>query len=289
VDRAIDNPLETTTLQWQGEPAIEPGQFVYLLLDQSALPNIRSFWSSIRDLNWAPLLGNRDQQPDGGAPLLLDVSDLSTSKPVRDVVRRLYREGKSANCLSVLRSPLECHALAQALHDRTQLELPDSLHVVLRYFDTRTLALLPKLFNTTQYASFMSCTVAWHYLDRYGNMQVLPTANIDLALPDPFVIVLDQAQERLLIDDGLIDGVIDQLLEQRHPELRELSPAEQYEKVAPLVAAAGRFGIDDVLDAMLFCCAALEHGQDFELQQPWVSRLASYRLGKVDLQTALFA
>jgi hypothetical protein len=92
----------------------------------------------------------------------------------------------------------------------------------------------------------------------------------------------------MLIDDGLVDGVIDQLLDQRHPALRELSPPQQFDTVSPLVEAAGQFGIDDVLDALLFCCAALEHGQGFQTREPWASLLASYRLRQIGLQAALF-
>jgi Domain of unknown function (DUF4123) len=174
----VANPLEVIALQWLEGQAADVSEQIFLLFDQSAMPNVRSMWPAISGFEWMPVLGSADRQPDGGSPVLMDISQLSTSKPMRDVLRRMHREARLANCLSILKSPLDCRTLAQILHARTQLNLPDHLRVVLRFFDTRTLPLLPRLFGAAQYADFMSCVTAWHYLGRDGQARGLPAASV---------------------------------------------------------------------------------------------------------------
>jgi hypothetical protein len=259
--------------------------FLYLVVDQSALPNIRKFWSSIAQTSWAVILGEDDQQPDGGSPFVVDVSNVNRAPHVQRLISRLYGQAQFANCFCVLQSELSYKEIANELRKRSYAELPDHLEVVLRFFDTRTLPLLPKLLSPTQYAQFVSCAKAWYYIDRFGLAQQLPTATTDAEFVGP--VVLNEEQEKLLVQDGLTDSVIDQLLTQRHPALHGLSPPEQFVLIERMLGHARPLGIDDTLDATLFCYASFEHGQDFVEREPWQARLQRFRRNELSLRAAL--
>lgn len=261
---------------------------VYLLADQSGLPQITSIWPQARRKRWLSVLGMTHEQPDGGTPLLIELAGVDSPRVPRALLDLFYRHGRFANCLSLLCSDLPLAGLAQALKERTEAELPDRLEVVLRHFDTRTLPLLPQLLHPDQYAGFMSCVRSWHYVDRYGEVRALASA-IEAYSSAAFVppLVLDALQERMLIDDGTIDAVIDQLIEQQHPAMLSASPPQQFDVVCGPAQAAASLGVSDVLDVTLFCCAAIEHGAGFEKSSPWAQRLAQYQRGSMTLQEAL--
>ena len=268
--------------------ALSGTQRLYLLADASGLPRISSLWPRIGALRWASVLGTEQAQPDGASPLLVDVSEANTSPEQRRMLHALYDRGRYANCFSLLCSDLTLSDLVQALRQRTQAELPDRMSVLLRYFDTRTLPLLPRLLTVAQYASFMTCVRAWHFIDRHGQVQTLQaplavTALAEFSAP----MVFDVAQQRLLIDDGNTDAVIDQLIEQRHPALFNSTPPQQFELVSPLVQAAAALGITDFHDVLRYCCTALSQGEGFEQRAPWAERLALHRRGAMTLQDAL--
>ena len=62
----------------------------------------------------------------------------------------------------------------------------------------------------------------------------------------------------MLIDDGLTDAIIDQLLRQQHEVLIEASPPEQFEIVDPLVQAARSAALDDHAEVFAFVVKALQ-------------------------------
>jgi Domain of unknown function (DUF4123) len=260
---------------------------VYLVVDQSALPNIRKFWSSIAQASWAVILGDTDSQPDGASPFVIDVSNISRSPDLQKLIRRFQEQAQFANCFCILQSELTCKEVANELRKRSCAELPDHLEVVLRFFDTRTMPLLPKLLSPVQYARFVACANTWHYIDRFGIAQLMPPATTvdDAEFVSP--MVLNKEQEELLVHDGLTDSVIDQLLTQRHPALHGLSPPEQFILVERVMNCGRPLGIDDTLDGTLFCYASFEHGQDFVEREPWRARLQQFRRNELSLRAAL--
>lgn len=261
--------------------------FAYLLLDQSALPNFASFWSAIIANPWAPVLGNRAQQPDGGAPLLIDISAIGASIPLQRLILSLGDQAKYANCLSLLQSDSSCAHLAESLRLRAAAELTDRLAVVFRFFDTRTMPLLPRLLTPEQYAAFLACARTWHYVGRDGDVQPLPPAAEHAGAVYESPLVFTAEQERMLIEDGVPDAVIDCLLDQRHPALQGLNPWQQYDRVSGLIDTACRCGLTDVLDSLQYCYAAFEHGDDFAAMAPWADRWADVRSGRISLELAL--
>lgn len=232
---------------------------VHLLVDQSGLPNITTLWRLFDGIAWHCVLGERHAQPDTASPLLLDVTPALESARHEVLLDRLYVQGRYANCLSLLAGPLPGPALAQALAARAQARLPQGLRVLLRTFDTRTLPLLPRLLGPTDYGRFMACASAWHFIGRHGELQMLPPAPSGQAAAPAFAPPweFDARQEQLLIDDGLTDAVIDQLIEQRHPVLTDVNPGQQFDLVHPLVTQATREGIHDHHELLASCGSAL--------------------------------
>lgn len=282
-----DTPLFESALSLAAS-ADAAAQGLFLLADQSALPRIVSLWPRVSKLRWASLLPSGVAQPDGATPLLIDVSDINTTDVPRRALNELYAHGRWANCLSLLVSAQSFDRLTGALSERTRAELPDHLNVRLRYFDTRTMPLLLRLLRPAQYAAFMGCVESWHFIDRRGLLHTMPAPESRNASSAPFApLVFDAAQERMLIDDGTTDAVIDQLLEQHHPAFCDATPPQQYEMISVLVNAARKLKIDEVRDVLLYCCAALEHGSHFEQRPPWSERLAQHRRGSMTLEEAL--
>ncbi|MBC7993447.1 MAG: DUF4123 domain-containing protein [Rhizobacter sp.] len=267
------------------QQAASKGEGVFLIADQSGFPRMREAQPLLKPMAWCNLLNtSRDSHLDGASPLLIQLpADAASTR----LIKWLYKQGRYANSLSVLTSPMELGVLHTQLRQRTELELPDNMLMLFRYFDTRALPLLPRLLTAEHYAAFFACVSAWHYLDRAGSVLQLPAAKT--STPPKFTppIKLDVQQQRLLIDDGLTDAVIDQLLEQRAPGLRGLNPPQQYECVAPLVEAASAWGIGDVIPTLHFVNTALEVGRDFHEHEPWASRLLAFKAGKITLEEAL--
>ena len=263
----------------------EPRGGVYLVWDQSGTPGARALW---RGLDGAPrraLLADHDARPDGASPVVFDVSGAVHDKRLQRGLRTLAEYARFANALSLIDSPLELDALAAALRERAFAQLPERLVVVLRFFDTRTLPLLPRLLTPDQYAGFGSCAAGWYYLDREGCVRTLPRPAATVPFSGP--LTFDDKQERMLIDDGVCDAVIDQLLDMRHPSLRDLNPPQQHALIDRWTTAARRLGIAEIVDVVLFCCTAHQHGDDFARRAPWCDKLAAYRSGTMRLDEAL--
>lgn len=266
--------------------AVEQQLQVSLLVDQSAFPRIAEAAPLLTRMDIRNVLRDAtDIDLDGASPLLLSWPTL-TSPPLR-LAQWLYTQGRYANAVSAVLSDLNPRLLHAELRARTQVTLPGNLLMVLRYFDTRTLPLLPSMLTPDQYAAFMGCATEWHYLGRDGAPLQLPLPSGRHVGPYPSPLVLTDAQEQMLVADGLADSVIDQLLDAGSPSLRGLNPAQQYARIAPLVSDATRWGLDDTMDALAYVDAALHEGDDFAQREPWSDRLAAFRRGEIDLAAAL--
>lgn len=266
--------------------AVEQQLQVSLLVDQSAFPRIAEAAPLLKGMHMRNLLSDAaDIGLDGASPLLLSWPALA-SPPIR-LAQWLHTQGRYANAVSAVLSGLNPDLLHAELRARTRVTLPGNLHMVLRYFDTRSLPLLPRMLTPDQYAAFMGCATEWHYLGRDGALLRLPLPSSRHSGPYPSPLVLNDAQERMLIADGLVDSVIDQLLDAGSPSLRGLNPAQQYTRIAPLVSDATQWGLDDTMEALAYVDAALHEGDDFAQREPWSHRLAAFRRGEIDLVAAL--
>lgn len=262
---------------------------LYLLADQSALFDLSRIWPKSIGLKWQAVLGTSEKLGDP-TPILIQLPHTAGQPTVAlgKFLKSLYGQGRWANCISLLSSNWQLDKLLLALHERTKAELPENLAVVLRYFDTRVLPLLPKLFGIDEYQIFMGCVQKWQYLDRSGDMQTLFEQQAQSG-EDIFFgpLIFNEAQETLLIQDGLSDAVIDQLLEQRHPALLDCLPPETFGVVDSIVQNGRLLGFDDVIDLTLYCYAAFEHGNDFATKEPWAGEIKKAQSGQIKLEEAL--
>jgi hypothetical protein len=258
------------------------------LLDQSSLP--QGIWLKrlVGQGRWVDVLsGPSETAFNGATPVLVSASGACATP---HFVQALHRAARFANSVSLIDSELELDELQCVLCQNARVELPKAFQAVLRYFDTRTLPLSPRLFYPPQYAAFMRSILRWTYLDRWGQPQLIPSAERpfqEFSL-GPVRLVLDEKQEPQLIDDGLTDAVIDMLLTQHHPALSALTPPEQFDVVGPLVKNAEAAGLTEPPQAFAFVATALEHGASFDQREAWSSRLKQYRAQQCSLE-AVFA
>jgi hypothetical protein len=260
----------------------------YWLLDQSSLPQGAWLKRLVGHGLWVDVLSGKSETAfNGASPVLVSASGACATP---QFVKSLYRTARFANSVSLIDSELTLGELQVVLCENARIELPEAFEAVLRYFDTRTLPLLPRLLHPLQYAAFMRASSRWAYLDRWGEPRFMPAAQplSQEQASQPGRLVLDEAQETQLIDDGLTDAVIDMLLTQHHPALSELTPPEQFDVVGPLVKNAEAAGLTEPPQAFAFVATALEHGASFDQREPWSSRLKQYRAQQCSLE-AVFA
>jgi hypothetical protein len=287
-DMTEDQPLRTLRgLVAQEQSA---GFQWYWLLDQSALPQHGWLRRHVGRAQWVDVLGgNSETTFNGATPVLVSAASATAgAATTSSFVGELYRVGRFANAISLLESPLSISDLQTALCERSRIDLPGQLEAVLRYFDTRTLPLLPQLFTPLQYAEFTRSIQRWAYLDRWGAVQRLPieTQPSGERLPAPARLKLDDPQEAMLIDDGLTDAVIDLMLTQRHTSLLDRSPPEQFDTIDPLVSAARAADLAEPFEVLAYASKALAEGADFSQREPWLSRLKQYRERTCSLEEA---
>ena len=275
----VDQPLDALRSLLAQEQS--DGAQWYWLLDQSALPQRGWLRRHVGRAQWVDLLSGKPETAFNGAtPVLVRASGTTAGAATPgSFVGELYRVGRFANAVSLLSSALSIDDLQAALCERSRIDLPGNLEAVLRYFDTRTLPLLPQLLTPQQYAEFTDNVHRWVYLDRCGTVQCLPTPTPlpGEHLPALTRLKLDDAQEAMLIDDGLTDAVIDLMLTQRHTALLDRPPPEQFDIVDPLVRAARAGELTEPFEALAYAATALAEGVDFNQREPWLSRLKQYR------------
>jgi Domain of unknown function (DUF4123) len=269
-------------------PAAGAGTQLFWLLDQSALPQGGWLRRQIGGADWLDLLSGRSEtRLNGASPIIVATPD--SDAPIRGYVAdELYRVGRFANAISLIETPLSISDLQAALCQRARIDLPGIFEAVLRYFDTRTLPLLPRLLTADQYARFVLSIASWTYLDRKGALQRLPLAAVP-AEGKAYVqhrLQLDEAQETMLINDGLTDAVIDLLITQSHPALHDRTPPEQFDAIDPWVQAARGFGLCEPVEALAFVGKTLAEGIAFSHTEPWHERLSAYRQKRCSIDEA---
>jgi len=268
-EQAVLSALEATDAEGQG---------LYWLIDQSAMPRppwLRRHVS--RKACWDVLRGTAVEEFDGASPVLVRCDAQAACSRLGTV---LHGQAQYACALHLLVSALDGSDLCAALRERTRLELPEGLPAILRFFDTRALPVLPDVLTPAQYAGLVAPVSAWWYVDRGGSLQPMPAPKADVPSMSLPPWILTQDQEQALVDDGLADAVIDLLITHGHPGMLERLPPQQYALVAPLVASARDYKLDEPPQALAFVAQALEGGEDFHLQQPWADRLRRHAAGQ---------
>jgi hypothetical protein len=255
----------------------------YLLIDQAAFPNIKRRKITLALLPHASVLPSATAF-DGASPLLLEIDSLGDDETTQRIVQWLCEQGRWANGLMALRTPLPLPELRKRLNTRTEAILPDNYRVLLRFFDGRILPTLASVLKPAQRMQFLGCVTEWHYADRDGILQAVKDVQFENEDSFDAPLKLDQAQQNALIQASEVDAVIDQL--HRHTQF-DGTPPEYYRRVAPLVASAKRYGIEDTPHVAMFSMVGLQDGAEFHLQAPWKPLLEQIRDGKLNFPLAL--
>lgn len=256
--------------------ATRNGKKAYWLLDPTALPSPAWLDQCLMSMPAIDLLqGHPQPRSDGVSPLLVSAGSVQKAE---QLANELHRVARYANAVSLLVSHKILQELQRDLAARLRVKLPHGLHAMLRAFDTRTLAGLPGILNDSQWAAMTEGIDSWIFLDRRGWVRHLPKATGESA--DPLPIVLSQAQEQALVDDGLADAVIDLLITHAHPALQGKTPPQQFELVEPLVATGVRYGLAEPPSAYAFAHMAFEQREGFHEHEPWASVLADIAAGR---------
>jgi hypothetical protein len=258
---------------------------VFLLLDQSAFPNLPKRKAALSRYPHDSLLAS-ETAIDGASPLLIELPSLAEDEITRELLRWLCEQGLWANGLMLLCSPLPFSELKARLKIRTEARLPDNFAVLLRFFDGRIFPQLMSVLSAQQRKQFVGCAGEWHFVARDGTFQTL--ADVQFEEADLFEppLELSQAQQNALLEASQVDAVIDQLL--RHAQVGYAqTPYEQYRRIAPLVGAAKTYGIEDVPHLAAFSLIGLEDGADFHLKEPWSIVLAKVKAGSMNFAEAL--
>lgn len=214
------------------------------------------------------------------SPVLLQLPIDTISHTKNSAWQQFMQRWQYTNALTLLESSLPFEQLSQALHNRTNALLPDTMDVILRFFDTRTLAALINILNPEQLALFTSIAWQWIYIDRYGKAQTLQANRSGIA--DQFLppLKFNTLQETQLIDAGEVDAMVNLLINQDDSQLIRLMPPKQYELISNLLSSAKKYQIHQLTEQAAFCRVGLGLGGDFHLQNPWNTELVAVTTGK---------
>ena len=201
-----------------------PGD-LYALIDQSVVP------STMR----AALQGFGERQeflrpgmtPSWHTPVLIPLQSYTTARQL-SFARFVSETLPYANALSLLKTDQPLGQFLQSLCVRSRVELVGGLTAVFRWFDGRCLASLPTILSQDQWAFLCQPAADWRYVDRRGAWQIV---RLDGSITSLRTISLSQAQEDALVEDGVPDAVLDQLLSRFHPALDGLLPPQQYDLI----------------------------------------------------------
>jgi hypothetical protein len=258
---------------------------VYLLIDQAALPNIQKRKAAFAALPHDSVLPSV-HAINGASPLLLEIDSFSEHTAGRQLVQWLCEQGKWANGLTLLRTPLLLSELKDRLQLRTEAVLPDNYRVLLRFFDGRILPTLLSVLTPAQRKPFLGCAREWHYVDRDGALQAIPDVQFESEDSFEAPLELDSQQQDILLQTSEVDAVIDRL--HRHMQF-DGTPPEHYRRVAPLVATAMNYGIKDTPHLAMFSLIGLQEGPEFHAQAQWSPILEKVRAGILSFPQALDA
>ncbi|WP_395702194.1 DUF4123 domain-containing protein [Aquabacterium sp.] len=260
--------------------ALAEGHGRYLLVDAAALDGAGlgtalPLQGEVVDLlALAPLKDWRDT----AAPLLFPLQTGRWSAGALAAWRSVADRWRHANALTYIESVLDQHAMAAALASRQRAMLTGGMPVLLRYFDNRVFSVLMQVLVAEQRAELLAPGHCWVHADRSGRACVHAAERpcVDQAQR----LTMTAEQEAALIKAAEADAVIDQLLNQRHPQLLALLPPDQHEAVSLALEAATAHGLAGNPEQVAFSSLALALGAGFDQQAPWATLLADAKAGR---------
>lgn len=283
-------PREDSPL-WRGIERLPPrplNGWRYLLVNQAAFATRMKSIRRLDSIEKHALLNRElDACSDGATPFLLRAEGaLGESREAR-AIRQLCADGCYACAISVLDSPLELRDMAASLTARCNVELPDHLEMLLRFFDTRIMEPLMDAFTLSQTVDFVSCTTEWYYAGRGGELELVsaPVRTGTDSFMSP--LRLSAEQQAALIDAGEADAVVDLLARGDVAPLLDLPFAERHAAVVHCLREAHSWGLSTIPEVTAYCTLSLHAGADFSRRMPWSELLLQVQQGSMRFSRAM--
>jgi hypothetical protein len=252
-----------------------------------ALAEISSLIASTRDGHWAalvdtafdylkkqttPFIAEAINVYDNGndafaslriaAPVLMPLP----SKEVPEWLATLVEHCGARPMLSFIKLPKDIawSQLVKQWEPLHRLHNPDGTRMLLRFADTRSLALLPQVLKPEQWWTWHKNIVEWRYLDRAGYFTLLPLEKT--AHPLVQRTEVDDAQLARLTDAAEADSALDFILYAQPAALPESISGYRYHVAATnALAKATQYGIENWQDRVaIVSLAAVTDGKILE-------------------------
>jgi hypothetical protein len=261
---------------------------LYALVDHSGARGLLANLQRLGTLSWRSLFeGSTEAQAIDAAPLLIALPDGGHASSERELLRWLHRQCSTTSCVVTMRSSLAADALFNALRARLNVLLPQHVPVMLRYFDTRTLAVLPTVLTAEQRTGFFGIARRWFWLNRYGQAETFNSALSPEVDTWPSDCELNDTQEAALIESGNSDAVVFQLVQSAPDIVREHGRLALHMLAERHAPAMRRFHLDSVQMQTLYCMAAVEHGDDFAQSDRWKASMGRVAAGQLSFTQAV--
>lgn len=251
---------------------------LYALVDHAGVPGLCAQLKRT-GTEWISLFhGSRDEGALEVAPILFSIGGAQSSFRQNALVKWICTNGSYSSSLIFLVSPLAIGDLSRRLALRLDAQLPESMDIVLRYFDARIFESLLTVLSDEQTIDFLSPAHRWWYVDRKADLQPVNSAfaaNEGRCIP----LVFTEPQEDALLDASEPDQVA-QLLRSFVPsEYAELAAGQQYDFIIKHMRTARVFGVASTHDHALYCSLALLEGEDFSGRAKWSAALEKFGKG----------
>ena len=269
-------------------PSDESGDehHLYALVDHGAMPGLIAQLKK-SGLKWASLFeGSRDEGALEVAPILVQIRSGVKRAPCKSVMNWIFEQGRYSSSILFLYSPLNTSDLAQRLAARLDVSLPDSVEMLLRFFDGRVFEELMKVLQAEQKTVFLSPARAWWFVDRVGNLQ-LCVSRFSEVDSQHVPLVLTAAQETALIDASEIDQVAMLLGAVMPFEFESMHEVKRVSFLSENIATARSNNINSTNDLTMYCAMAMAHGEDFHQNSPWASHFLKIREGRLTMDDAM--
>lgn len=245
---------------------------LYALVDHGAIPELTKRLDRF-DAHWKSLFeGSRDEGALEVSPILVLLAQDGRERISKTALAWLCDQGRYTSSLQFLSSPLDMPELSRRLALRLDAMLPESVEIVLRYFDCRIFESLMQVLSDEQRQDFLSVSTAWSIVNRHGNIQTYEAQFLeeDDLLPLEFSV----AQEKRLLELSEPDQVAMLLRTVVPAEYEELAPPDRFGFLTRHIDSARGYGIDTVQAQALFCSLALTNGEQFAREPEWQQALA---------------
>lgn len=262
----------TTELDWTHAAQIwfeshAPECFVYAVVDMANVHSEkRLVLKKLRASGALNILADNRPEAEIAIPWLLPLASQASAK--RDFKLTLDLANQSA-CVTWLASDLPPQALAQALNERTQAELPDHYRIMLRCYDPRVLPELEAVLDEDQAERFWGLKGQWCYVDRTKQFKriELHVPSQDAVFEPPLLLTQEQTDQLLAAAE--VDQVMPELVRESSNAFLAIAPKERAVFTRQALNKATEYRLESFPDRVVFCILQLELGEDFDQSGKW--------------------